>query len=150
MSQSGSIEEIKDIKEIPSTSIDPVTDKIDMINRDPNNINGHLTVSFEDVFGEPDHAHSIDCVWRNSYKCFTCTKSCCYMVLTTLCSIITAFCWACEFAVVTFTHVWAVAPCFKWIEMNMLCCKRFYGIWIHCLCDPVWEACGMMFAAFKK
>ncbi|XP_064633345.1 caveolin-3-like [Lineus longissimus] len=127
-----------------------MADGPDMENRDPNNINDHLQVVFEDVFAEPDHAHSLDCVWRNSYKCFNCTKNCCYLALTTLCSIFVAFCWACEFATLTFYHVWYVTPCFKVCEIELGCCKKFYSLCMRCALDPLCEACGLLFSAFKK
>merc|ERR1711936_409871 len=48
--------------------------ELDMMNRDPNNINPHLKVGFEDIFGEPEEIRSMDCVWQNSYKCFKCLE----------------------------------------------------------------------------
>ena len=39
---------------------------IDMVNRDPNNMNNHIQVSFDDVLAEPENAHSAD--WYNIYK----------------------------------------------------------------------------------
>merc|ERR1712213_269006 len=49
---------------------------IDMNNRDPNNINDYLRVTFEDVLAEPEGIHSMNCVWSNSYTCFNCCKVC--------------------------------------------------------------------------
>merc|ERR1712122_391702 len=57
---------------------------IDMNNRDPNNINDHLRVTFEDVLAEPEGIHSMNCVWSNSYKCFNCCKDLCYTIMTLL------------------------------------------------------------------
>lgn len=37
---------------------------------------------FDDVLAEPEGAHAIDCVWKNSYKCFTCGRNVCYKLLT--------------------------------------------------------------------
>jgi hypothetical protein len=34
--------------------------QMDMINRDPNNINMHIQVSFDDVLAEPENAHSAE------------------------------------------------------------------------------------------
>merc|ERR1712226_1233337 len=58
---------------------------IDLNNRDPNNINDHLRVTFEDVLAEPEGIHSPACVWSNSYKCFNCCKSLCYTIMTLCC-----------------------------------------------------------------
>ena len=52
---------------------------------------------FEDVIGEPEGAHSAECVFRNSYRCFYFSKDLCYTILTYLCAIPLAFCWGCEY-----------------------------------------------------
>ena len=89
--------------------------QLDMLNRDPNDINPHLKVrifiesyyslkcewcgypqvSYDEVIGEPEGAHSADCVWENSFKCFHIGRDCCYTVLTFVCAIPLAFCWGC-------------------------------------------------------
>ena len=47
-----------------------------------------LQVAFEDVIAEPDGAHSNDCVWKCSFRCFTGAKLCCYRLLTCKYSIL--------------------------------------------------------------
>ena len=64
-----------------------MAESLDMVNRDPNGINSFIQVTFGDVLAETEGAHSTDCVWRNSYKCFTNGLSCCYMVLTFICGL---------------------------------------------------------------
>ena len=48
---------------------------LDLAQRDPNNLNEHLQVMWDDVFGEPEGVRSNDCAWRTSYKCFHGTRS---------------------------------------------------------------------------
>ena len=60
---------------------------VEMTNRDPNNMNVHIQVSFDDVLAEPEGAHSMDCVWRNAHTCFTCGLGCCYKALTFICGL---------------------------------------------------------------
>ncbi len=43
---------------------------IDLTNRDPNGLNNYIQVQFEDVLGEPEGAHSADCIWKFSYTLF--------------------------------------------------------------------------------
>jgi len=124
--------------------------QIDLENRDPNQMYGYMTVDFEEIFAEPDGTHSIDCVWTNSYKCFTCGKNLCYKILTLLCGIFVALCWGCEFAGIAFTHIWCYTPDYKACEINLGVAKKFYGTCIHCICDPMCEACSLFFSAFKK
>merc|ERR1711963_1306919 len=40
----------------PAAATMPMFEEIDLVNRDPNNINDHLKVQFEDVFAEPEGA----------------------------------------------------------------------------------------------
>merc|ERR1712170_190610 len=60
----------------------------DLETRDPNNLNDHLKVTFEEALGEPDHTHALDCVWKYSYKCFNFCKALCYLIATTLCCLL--------------------------------------------------------------
>merc|ERR1711872_823830 len=124
--------------------------ELDMVNRDPNNINDHLKVTFEDILAEPEGAHSMDCVWSCSYKCFNCCKDLAYMILTLFYGICIAMEWGCEFGQIAFIHIWYITPCFKVCEINCGCCQKLYGMCVHCCLDPCCEACGMLFSAFKK
>jgi len=124
--------------------------EVDLVNRDPNNINDHLKVVFEDVLAEPEGNHSMDCVWKNSHKCFTCCKDLCYTIMTFCCGICIAMEWGCNFAYIAFVHIWYVTPCFKCLELNCGCCQKLYGMCIHCCLDPICEAIALCFSAFKK
>merc|ERR1711970_491747 len=124
--------------------------EIDLVNRDPNNINDHLKVTFEDVLAEPEGNHAMDCVWSNSYKCFNCCKKLCYTLMTLCCGICIAAGWGCEFAYIAFVHIWYITPCFKCLELNCGCLQKLWGMIVHCYYDPIFEACGLCFSAFKK
>lgn len=106
-------------------------------------------VSFEDILGEPAGAHSIDCVWKNSYKCFNCGKNCCYKFLTTLCGIFIALYWGCEFAIITFQHIWCFTPLLRCLSIIMGCCQKFYSSIVSCCLAPLCETCGLCFSQIK-
>ena len=89
----------------------------DLNQRDPNNLNEHLQVMWDDVFGESEGVRSTDCAWSFSYKCFHSTRwsntslsplslpslrSCCYLLLTALFAPFLAFCAAINFACLAF------------------------------------------------
>ncbi|KAL3852813.1 hypothetical protein ACJMK2_016428 [Sinanodonta woodiana] len=122
---------------------------LDMDNRDPNELNGHIKVNFEDVLGEPEGVRSIDCVWRNSYACFNCGKNCMYKFLTALCGICIALGWGCEFACTSFDHIWCLTPCMR--EFSIACgfLQKCFGTIINCCISPVCEACGMCFSKIQ-
>jgi len=119
--------------------------EVDMEQRDPSHLNGHVKVLFEEVLGEPDGARSIDCVWRNSYKCFNCTLSCCYKVMTVLCGIPMAFCWGCEFACLAFYHVWYYTPLVKCYTIQLLACRNLLRLCCETYIGTICESCGMFF-----
>ncbi|KAH3892457.1 caveolin-3-like [Dreissena polymorpha] len=123
---------------------------LDLANRDPNNINDHIKVTFEDVLAEPEGAHSIDCVWKLSYTCFTCWLGICYKISTLLCGICIAAEWGCEFASVAFYHVWYITPMLKMCEMNCAVFTKMMRTFLSCCIEPCCEACGALFHNFKK
>ncbi|VDI47811.1 caveolin 1 [Mytilus galloprovincialis] len=125
--------------------------EIDLVNRDPNGLNAHLgTLHFNDVFGEPDGVHSIDCVWKISAKCFDCWKLLCYNIMTIVYGIFIAAEWGCEFAIIAFYHIWIISPCMKIFEINCGLCQRIYASCVNCCVVPCCEAMGSLFVAFKK
>merc|ERR1712063_68123 len=124
--------------------------ELDLINRDPNAINTHLECRFEDVLAEPDGTHSIDCVWKLSYSCFNLWKKICYLIMTTCCGICIAAEWGCEFAWVSFVHIWYITPCFKWLDINCGCMRKLCTSCISCCLDPICMSLGLFFHQFEK
>ncbi|XP_052250492.1 LOW QUALITY PROTEIN: caveolin-1-like [Dreissena polymorpha] len=122
---------------------------LDMENRDPNDINDHLKVAFEDVLGEPEGAHSINCIWKMAYTCFECGKGLCYKLLTTFCGICIALGWGCDFAMIAFLHVWIYTPCMRDFSICVGCFRKVFHIIVDCCCSPVCEACGGCLSKIK-
>ncbi|CAG2255000.1 CAV3 [Mytilus edulis] len=80
-----------------SPSKAPASVRISLYDRDPSNINEIVRVQFEDLFTEPEGSHSIDGVWRTSYRVFTGTKHWCYRILSAIFAVPCAFCWGVTF-----------------------------------------------------
>lgn len=118
----------------------------DLANRDPNDLNNAVGVVFEDVLGEPEAAHSIDCVWTNSYKCFNGGKKFCYLAMTTICGLPLALCWGCEFACVTFSYVWYITPCTRSCELWCTCSQKFFNVFLTCCLGPLVETAALIFS----
>ncbi|XP_052232586.1 caveolin-1-like [Dreissena polymorpha] len=127
-----------------------MADKVDLTNRDPNHLNDHIKVQFEDVLAEPEGAHSIDCVWKLAYTCFSCWLGLCYKISTLLCGICIAAEWGCEFASVAFYHVWFITPMLKMCELNCAVFSKMTRTCLSCCIEPCCEACGQFFHNFKK
>jgi hypothetical protein len=105
-----------------------MTADIDLTYRDPNNLNNHIQVMFDDVLAEPEGAHSMDCVWTNSAKCFNCGLNCCYKFATLFCGIFIALGWGCTFAFVSFTQIWFCTPFIRLTYILMTNMKKLYSI----------------------
>merc|ERR1711893_292914 len=121
----------------------------DLEKRDPNDLNDHLQVRFEDVFGEPDHTHSMECVWKYSYKCFNLWKTLCYCIATLFCGIPTAMCWGCTFACIAFEHIWDITPNLAVCRIQCGVLRKMFQIAFSVCLDPGCESCGKIFSAFK-
>lgn len=109
-----------------------------------------VQVAFEDVLGEPESIHSLDCVWKFSYMCFNFWKRFCYILMTTCCGICIAAEWGCEFGYIAFVHVWLVTPLFKIMEINCGCLQKIYGVCIRCCFEPLCESFSILFSSFRK
>uniref|UniRef100_A0A8C6UWM9 Caveolin n=1 Tax=Neogobius melanostomus TaxID=47308 RepID=A0A8C6UWM9_9GOBI len=129
---------------------DSRTKEIDLINRDPAQINKDVVkVEFEDVIAEPYGTHSLDGVWKASYTTFTVSKYWCYRVLTALLGIPLSLLWGVLFALLSFCHIWAVVPCTKSCTIEFQCLGQIYSLVVHTFFDPLFEALGKIFSRVK-
>nr|QOK99930.1 caveolin 3 [Sparus aurata] len=129
---------------------DSHTKEIDLINRDPKQINEDVVkVEFEDVIAEPDGTHSLDGVWKLSYTTFTVSSMvlphpvCSLWHPRSLCS------WGFLFACISFCHIWAVVPCIKSCLIESQCISRIYSLCIQTFCDPFFEAWARSSAVWR-
>ena len=106
-------------------------------------------IDFDEVFGEPDGVHSMDCVWTNSYKCFTCGKNCCYQTITFICSIFIALAWGCEFGMTAFWHIWLCTPLLRWYSIWCGMLQKCCGTTINCFLSPTCEVCGLFLSSMR-
>ncbi|XP_020789898.1 caveolin-1-like [Boleophthalmus pectinirostris] len=129
---------------------DSRTREIDLINRDPNQINQDVVkVEFEDVIAEPYGTHSLDGVWKASYTTFTVTKYWCYRLLTALLGVPLSLLWGALFAFLSFFHIWAVVPCTRSCLIEFQCLGQMYSLVLHTFLDPLFEALGKIFSKVK-
>ncbi|XP_071083185.1 caveolin-3-like [Haliotis cracherodii] len=121
---------------------------IDLENRDPNNINDHLKVQFEDVLAEPEGAHSIDCCWKFTNTCFNCAFKCCYMLMT-LCGPLYGLYYGWSYAMLACAHIWEYTPQIKACEINCVMMRKVYTICLNCCLTPCCESCGAVFSRIQ-
>merc|ERR1711976_55475 len=132
-----------------TTQLNMAETEVDLVNRDPTQLNTHVQVAFEDVIGEPDFLHSCDCVWTNAYKCYNGGSNCCYKFLSGLCGICIGLCWGCVFACITFEHVWCNTPLLRTFMTECGIIKRYISTIVETCIGPCCEACGLYFSRIK-
>ncbi|XP_068460118.1 caveolin-2 [Clinocottus analis] len=91
--------------------------RVEAPDRDPNDVNAHLKVGFDDVIAEPASARSFDSVWIGSHAAFELVKFLFYRVLTTLLAVPMAFIFGLVFAVLSCIHIWLVMPLIQSLVM---------------------------------
>jgi len=117
--------------------------------RDPNRMNTHLQVMWDDLIGEPEGVSSLDCTWNCSRSCFQCTLSCCYTLMTLFYAPLFALCAGCNFACLTFTHIWAYGPCLRTCKINCAFYRKLVQIVVTATVAPCCEAIGLVFSKAK-
>ena len=120
--------------------------ELDLINRDPNNMNNYIQVCFDDVLAEPEGAHSADCVWTNSRKCFECGFSFYYKLCTYLCGICIALEWGCTFGAVAFSAIWCWTPYMRLMSIALAPTRKIFSICLSTFVAPCMETAGLFFS----
>ena len=120
--------------------------ELDLINRDPNSMNNYIQVEFEDVLAEPEGAHSADCVWTNSKKCFDCGFKFYYKLMTYCCGICIALQWGCTFGQIAFMAVWIYTPFMRLLSITLTPIRKLISIYLSTFVAPCMETAGLFFS----
>nr|XP_022312257.1 disintegrin and metalloproteinase domain-containing protein 10-like [Crassostrea virginica] len=117
--------------------------------RDPNKLNQHVKVQFEDVLNEAPGLKTFDFVWLCSRECYGFFHGLCYGLITLFLAPFIALAWGCSFAFTAFEHIWCLTP----IEKNVyICCgtcfKNCFKYMFDCFITPCTSACGGIFVVF--
>ncbi|XP_025833842.1 caveolin-3-like [Agrilus planipennis] len=117
--------------------------------RDPNDLNRHLEVSWEDVIGEPEGVHSPEFIWKISNQCFRISKGCSYILLTAIFAPLTAFCFGFTFACLAFKHIWCTAPCLRVWKITCTATRSFVTPCMEAITVPFCESIGTFWSQIK-
>lgn len=117
-----------------------------MDNRDPNNLNPHIQILWDDIIGEAEGLRTPDACWNCSIRCYDGTRRCCYVLLVVLFAPFIAFCNGCQFACLAFNQVWCVGPCLRCWKINFATIKKFWEACLYAVCSPWYEVCGLVFS----
>ncbi|XP_011501456.1 PREDICTED: caveolin-3-like [Ceratosolen solmsi marchali] len=130
--------------EKPTSSMEDDSN-IDLEDRDPNRLNRHIQVFWEEVIGEPEGVRSPECAWRLSRHCFRLSKGCCYVLLTVLIAPLLALCLGLTFACLAFEHVWCIVPCLRVWRITCSSFRNFWTVLVQSVVLPFTEALGYFF-----
>lgn len=120
--------------------------EVDLNERDPNDLHDDLKIQFHEIIGEPHtDVYSFDCVWVNSFKCFTNTKIWCYRITSLICALPVSFCWGIYFACFAFHNIWILMPCLKAYGMNLRLLRSCFNSIIETFVKPCYMAAGYVF-----
>ncbi|KAL0851622.1 hypothetical protein ABMA28_007399 [Loxostege sticticalis] len=110
--------------------------------RDPNNLNQHVQIVWDDIIGEPEGARSPECAWRLSTLCFSHARNWCYTFLTVLIAPPCALCLGCGFACLAFEQIWCTAPCLRCVKIYFASLRTMVMSCMAATVVPAAEAVG--------
>ncbi|KAA0198419.1 hypothetical protein HAZT_HAZT010070 [Hyalella azteca] len=119
------------------------------MDRDPNNLNHHLQVMWDDVVGEPEGLHSMDSCWNCSRKTYDVSRTCCYGLLVILFGPLIALINGCNFACLSFGQIWCAGPCLRCCKINCGTFRKFTETCLLAVCAPYVEVCALIFSKIK-
>ncbi|KAJ0029079.1 hypothetical protein NQD34_004076 [Periophthalmus magnuspinnatus] len=117
--------------------------------RDPQDINAHLKVVFEDVIAEPQSSHSFDRVWIWSHAGFELVKFLFYRLLSTLLAVPLAFILGLLFAILSLIHIWLVVPCIHSVLMLLPSLKIIWRSLMDSFVSPLFTSAGKIFSSVR-
>ncbi|XP_021432312.1 caveolin-2 [Oncorhynchus mykiss] len=128
-------------------SIEPILSKNDKVyaaipDRDPNDINAHLKVGFDDVIAEPSSSHSFDKVWIGSHAVFELVKYGFYLILTTILAVPMAFILGIVFGVFSCVHIWVLMPGVRSCLMALPSVQVVWSSLTDMLVSPLFHSMG--------
>ncbi|KAF2360303.1 Caveolin [Trinorchestia longiramus] len=119
------------------------------MDRDPNALNPHLQIMWDDVVGEPEGLRSPDSCWNCSRKCYDGSRTCCYRFLVILFGPLIALINGCSFACLSFNQVWCVGPCYRHFKITMATYRNFWVTFLMAVMSPLFAVCGILFNNIK-
>ncbi|KAL7885512.1 hypothetical protein AOLI_G00058070 [Acnodon oligacanthus] len=135
-------------------SIEPILTKKERLysteqDRDPNDINSHLKVEFEDIIAEPSSTHSFDSVWIWSHAVFELLKFIFYRLLTTLLAIPMAFVAGIVFGLLSCVHIWVVMPLVHSCMMALPSIQVIWASLMDMFVGPLFHSIGRVLSSIN-
>ncbi|KAM7415163.1 hypothetical protein PAMA_019810 [Pampus argenteus] len=135
-------------------SIEPILSKKGKLysappDRDPNDINAHLKVGFEDVIAEPASSHSFDSVWIASHAAFELLKFIFYRVLTALLAVPAAFILGLAFGLLSLIHIWLLMPATRIVLVLLPSVQLVWRSLMDTFIAPLFQSMGRILLSIQ-
>ncbi|XP_045495094.1 caveolin-3-like isoform X1 [Colias croceus] len=110
--------------------------------RDPNNLNQHIQIIWDDVIGEPEGVRSPERAWRISHFCFRHARNWCYIVLSVLVAPPCALVLGVGFACLAFEQIWCATPCLRCVKIYLASIRTLVQACLAVTVAPLMDAVG--------
>ncbi|CAL1594726.1 unnamed protein product [Knipowitschia caucasica] len=117
--------------------------------RDPEEINSHLQVVFEDVIAEPSSSHSCDSVWLWSHAGFELVKFLFYRLLTTVLAVPMAFLLGVVFALLSLLHIWLLTPAVRAVLVLLPSLRIVWRHFTDSFVSPFFTSVGRILSSVR-
>ncbi|KAJ8002734.1 hypothetical protein DPEC_G00162020 [Dallia pectoralis] len=135
-------------------SIEPILSKHGKVysavpDRDPNEINTHLKVGFDDIIAEPSSSRSFDRVWIGSHAVFELVKYAFYRILTTVLAVPMAFLLGVVFAVISCVHIWLLMPLVRCFLVALPSLQVIWSSLVDMFVSPLYHSMGRCLSSIQ-
>ncbi|KAJ8735201.1 hypothetical protein PYW07_006821 [Mythimna separata] len=124
------------------TTAKPESMRETLEDRDPNSLNQHVQIVWDDIIGEPEGARSPECAWRLSHACFRLARNWCYTALAVLLAPPCALLLGCGFACLAFEQIWCTAPCLRCVKIYFASLRTMVMACMAAVVEPAASAVG--------
>jgi len=115
---------------------------INMVQRDDHQLQTGIDLGFEDIYGEPDNAHSIDAIWRINHSIFTAVRCFFYKVFSLIIALPLAVVFGILFALVSALSVYVIVPLGRLLSIPAWWIFKVWTFVVGAVFDPVFTSIG--------
>jgi caveolin 1 len=119
---------------------------VNLIQRDDRNLQHHIDLAFEDIYGEPDSVHSFNGIWRATFSVFTAVRAFFYRLFALIVAIPSAIVFAILFALVSVLQVFLCVPAGRLFSIPANWIFKAWKFIFTNVFDPVFKSVGQCFS----
>jgi len=113
---------------------------INLVQRDDHQLQTGIDLGFEDIYGEPDSAHSLDAIWRINHAIFTNVRCFFYKVFSLIICLPLAVVFGILFALVSALSVYVIVPLGRLLSIPAWWIFKAWTFVIGAVFDPIFTS----------